>query len=125
MSSFERSLSGTPLVLDLHEEQSQAERQGLHEARGRTARTLVKDDALRVTLIILAPGGELREHAAIGPITVQPLTGWIRFSVSGADHDLSPGDFLALEAKQSHAVTSEEGGTFLLTVVRPGSVTAR
>ncbi len=119
MSSLERSLSGTPLVLDLHEEQVQAEQQGLHKARGRTARTLVKDDALRVTLVTLAPGGELREHAAPGPITVQPLTGRIRFSVSNADHDLGPGDFLALEAKQSHAVTSEEGGTFLLTVVQP------
>ncbi len=121
MSSLERSLHGSPLVLALDEERAEAERHGLHEARGRTARTLVKDDALRVTLITLAPGGELREHTAPGPITVQPLKGRIRFTVGDAEHDLGPDDFLALQAKKPHSVTSEHGGTFLLTVVRAGS----
>lgn len=119
MSSLQRSLSGAPLVLDLDEERDRTEAPGLQDDRGRTARTLVKDDLLRVTLVTLGAGGKLNEHTAPGPITVQPLSGRIRFSVEGTDHHLESGDFLALQAGVPHSVTSENGGTFLLTVARP------
>jgi len=94
-------------------------RTGLEVEQGRTARTLVKDGPLRVTLIVLGPGGELREHSAPGPITVHALEGRIRFTTGGADHELVPGDLLALGAGVAHSVASEEGGGFLLTVTLP------
>lgn len=118
MSSLERSLSGTPLVLDLVDERARAESHELHETRGKTARTLVKDDSLRVTLVALGPGGSMEQHAAPGPITVQPLSGRIQFRVDDHVHDLATGDFLALEQAVPHSVSSENGGVFLLTVVQ-------
>jgi quercetin dioxygenase-like cupin family protein len=94
-------------------------RTGLEVEQGRTARTLVKDGPLRVTLIVLGPGGKLREHSAPGPITVHALEGRLRFSTGGADHDLAAGDLLALGAEVAHSVASETGGAFLLTMTLP------
>lgn len=71
----------------------------------------------RVTLTALGPGGVVAEHAADGPITVQPLTGSVRFTAEGRDYDLVPGQLLALRAGIRHSVTSGDGGSFLLTVV--------
>lgn len=121
MSSLERPLSGAPLLVDLNEERKRIERRGRHESQGRTARTLVKDDLLRVTLVTLGPDGELDEHRAPGPITVQPLSGSVCFVVDGVEHELETGDLLALEDGVPHSVRSDEGGSFLLTVAHPGS----
>jgi len=121
MSSLERPLSGAPLLVDLNEERDRIESGGLQESRGRTARTLVKDELLRVTLVTLGPGGAVDEHRAPGPITVQPLTGRVLFVVDGVEHEPVEGDLLALEEGIPHSVSSDEGGSFLLTVARPGS----
>ena len=83
---------------------------------GRTARTLVQDGPLRVVLVVLGPGGELAEHQAPGPITIQPLAGRLRFRALGGDHDIGPGELLVAPAGVRHAVTSQEGTSFLLTV---------
>ncbi len=116
MPSIQRPLSGDPLRFRLEEERERMVRTGIDLEQGRTARTLVKDGPLRVTLIVLGPGGELREHSAPGPITVHALEGRLRFTTGGDDHDLVPGDLLALGADVAHSVASEEGGAFLLTM---------
>lgn len=125
MPSIQRPLSGDPLRFHLEEERSRMARTGLEVEQGRTARTLVKDGSLRVTLIVLGPGGELREHSAPGPITVHALDGRVRFSTGGEDHDLVPGDLLALGADVPHSVTSREGGAFLLTMALISSAEER
>ena len=117
MSSIDRPLSGKALHFRL--------REGLHPelidasllARaGRSARTLVKDGPLRVTLVALSRGGELREHQADGPITVHVLSGQIRFRAGDDEWTLEGGDLLSLGAGVPHAVESASGGEFLVTV---------
>ncbi|HEX6308150.1 MAG TPA: cupin domain-containing protein [Longimicrobiales bacterium] len=116
MPSIERALSGDVLRFELDEEHGRTADPNTLERHGRSARTLLKDGPLRVTLIAIAAGGEVAEHAADGPITVQPLTGSIRFTAGGEVHVLRPGELLALRAGVRHSVTSEQGGSFLLTV---------
>ena len=113
MSSIDRPLSGDVLVVSLREDGASA------PAAGRTARTLLKEGPLRVTLVTVAPGAEIPEHRADGPITVQPLAGRIHFTAAGGTHELGPGQLLALGAGIPHAVASPQGGTFLLTVCKP------
>ena len=67
MSSLDRLLDGQALVLDLAHEHAQMTAL-LPDKHGRTARTILKSGALRLTLISLAPGGALPDHAASGPI---------------------------------------------------------
>lgn len=117
MSSIDRPLSGDVIVVALRGED------GDIPPRGRSARTLIKNGPLRATLVTLAAGGEIAEHHADGPITVQPLEGRLQFSAAGEVRDIGPGELLALDAGVRHAVVSATGATFLLTVARVDGVT--
>lgn len=83
---------------------------------GRSARTLIKDGPLRVTLIALSPGASMAEHQADGPITVQPIEGKITFHVGEETYHLRPGDLLTVHGGVRHSVESATGGMFLLTL---------
>lgn len=117
MSSIDRPLSGDALLLHIGEERERVESSELLRQHGRSARTLVKEGALRITLIALAAGGEIPTHRAEGPISVQVLHGRMQFEVSGKRHQLVAGDLLVVNANVEHAVQSDSGATFLLTVV--------
>jgi quercetin dioxygenase-like cupin family protein len=117
MPSIERPLSGKALHFRLDGEQRSGLIDDTHLARGgRSARTLVRDGALRVTLVGLGPGGSLAEHRAAGPITVHVLSGEIHFRAGEEAWILQPGDLLSVGAGVSHAVESADGAVFLLTV---------
>lgn len=119
MPSIQRPLSGDILVFDIDEEREHAADPQLIDRSGRNARTLLKDGPLRVTLVVLGAAGELAEHEAAGPITVQVVDGRIRFSAGDDEHDLGPGQLLAVGPGIRHRVTSDDGGAFLLTVGHP------
>lgn len=116
MPSIQRPLSGDVMVFRLDDERERTADPATVQKHGRAARTLLKEGPLRVTLVVLAPGGELAEHSAEGPITLQPLAGSIRFTAAGEAHDVRAGDMLSAGAGVRHAVSSEDGATFLLTV---------
>jgi quercetin dioxygenase-like cupin family protein len=116
MSSIQRPLSGNVLVFQIDEERDRAADPELVSRSGRNARTLVKMGSLRLTLVVLGPGGELAEHQASGPITVQVLHGRILFVAEGEQHAIGPGQLLAAGAGVRHSVVSEQGAAFLLTV---------
>jgi len=119
MSSLDRPLTGDVLVLDLDNERREAADASILGQSGRSARTLLKDGGLRVTLIVLAPGGKLAEHRAEGPITIQPLDGRIRFTAGEASHEIGPGELLFAGPGVTHEVSSDSGGSFLLSVTLP------
>jgi len=116
MSSLNRDIDGDALVRHLTQDERMID-QALLARHGRSARTLVKEGPLRLTLIAIAPGGELAEHDADGPISVHVLEGQILFSAVGRQYPLNVGDVLVVAAGVRHAARSETGGTFLLTVV--------
>lgn len=119
MSSLDRPLHADVLKFDLAEEEGRAENAATLERDGRSSRTLLKDGPLRMTLIVLAPGGGIPEHTAAGPITVQPLRGRVDVAVDGDRHAVEPGGILSLGPGVTHAVSSEDGAAFLLTVGQP------
>lgn len=116
MPSINRPLSGDVLVFDLAAERALMGEPG----STRSARTLIKSGPLRVTLVALAPGGEIAEHHADGPITVHVLDGHVRFTAGDDHYDLDTGALLTAAGGVRHRVASERGGTFLLTVTQPG-----
>ena len=116
MPSIQRPLSEDVLVFEIDEERERAADPELLNRSGRNARTLLKMGPLRVTLVVLGPGGELAEHEAPGPITVQVVHGRIRFRTEQGQHDIGPGQLLATGPGVRHSVVSTEGAAFLLTV---------
>jgi quercetin dioxygenase-like cupin family protein len=84
---------------------------------GRSARTLVKEGPLRLTIIAIAAGGDLPAHRAEGPVTIHLLEGEVVFDAVGNAYPLVAGDVLVLAAGVEHSAHSTTGGLFLLTVV--------
>lgn len=120
MSSLNRPMSGPVLVFNLDHERAAVGDPAILSRSGRNARTLVKEGALRVTVVTVTGGGRISEHQADGPVSVQVLSGSIRFLAGGTEHVLRPGSLLTLGRDVPHSVSSEEGGSFLLTVCQPG-----
>ena len=116
MSSLRRTLEGEVLVHHLKRDEQMIDRQ-LLARHGRTARTLVKEGPLRLTVIAIAAGGDIPVHHAEGPITIHLLEGDAVFVVAEREYALGAGDVLVLASGVPHAARSGAGCVLLLTVV--------
>jgi len=116
MSPVKHPVSGPELIFSLSEEMARLKSE-LRSAPARTAKTLIKEGPITVTLIGVNPGGSLHAHKADGPITVQVMEGEIELTVGESARALPAGSLLALDGGITHAVHSAHGGVFLLTVV--------
>lgn len=116
MSTLDRPLHGNALLIDLDAEEREATHPDTLERDGRSSRTLLKDGALRITLIVLAADGDIPDHHSEGPVTVQPLHGRVTVSFEEETHDVDAGQILAIGPGVPHSVHSDDGAAFLLTV---------
>jgi quercetin dioxygenase-like cupin family protein len=117
MSSLNRETSGPVLFHRLSRDELTLDAT-LLEQHGRTARTLVKEGALRLTLMGLSSGGVLPEHSAGGPISIHMLGGDVVFTALDVEHPLNAGDVLVFAAGVRHSARSQSGCVFLLTVAQ-------
>ncbi len=91
---------------------------------GHNAKTLVKNESLRIVLIDMRRDGRLREHRTGSRISIQVLAGRISVSVPGKTYDVRSGQLLAVDESIPHEVEALEPSTFLLTLARePHDVT--
>ncbi len=90
---------------------------GLLARSGRTARTLVKEGPLRLTMLALAPDGDLPEHSTDGAVSIHILQGGAVFRALGNEYTMVANDILVLAPGVRHSARSAHGCTFLLTVV--------
>ena len=119
MSSMHRILDGDVLVHHLTQDARMLDAD-LLARHGRTARTIVKDGPLRLTIMGIAAGGVLPAHNTDAPVTIHLLEGEITFTAAGREYPLTTGDVLVLAPGVEHSATSHKGGVFLLTVVFVG-----
>ena len=89
------------------------------DAAGRRAETLLKSDQLRVVLVTMRAGSELREHLAPGTITIHALRGELTVMVGEREHMLATGGLISLAPGVRHAVRANTDGAFLLTIAMP------
>ena len=124
MSSMHRTITGDILVQHLESDAMLIDK-GLVAKHGRSARTLVKAGALRLTIMALAPGGFLPAHSTENPVSIHVLDGDVMFYALDKKYELNAGDVLIFAANVEHAARSLRGSTFLLTVAHaptPGEV---
>ncbi len=81
----------------------------------RNAITLAKGP-LTLVLVVLKPGATLEEHRARGPMTLEVLSGSIRFRFGETDHALEAGQLVVLESALAHEVEALAESTLLLTL---------
>lgn len=112
----ERPLNAPLVLLNLPEYISQIKQEQAWQTNDRNSITLFKSDSMRLVLIALHGGAELKTHTAPGVISVQVLEGQIEFEAEQEVHQLSAGQALALQAKIPHAVKALQESVFLLTL---------
>jgi quercetin dioxygenase-like cupin family protein len=109
-------ISGEHLAFLLHEEEEALLKNALSSNTGRTAKTLVKDGRLRLTLVAMRGGAEMREHTVEGPASFQCLRGAVQFQLGDETLELSANSLLVLDTGVSHNVTAQRDSTFLITI---------
>jgi quercetin dioxygenase-like cupin family protein len=88
-------------------------------ATRRGAKTLLKNNDLRIVLVVLSAGMAIHEHHAEGAISVSVAQGAIRFKAEGKEQVLRDGGLLALAPEVPHEVEALEDCAFVLTVAQP------
>lgn len=90
------------------------------DEHGRSAELLLRDGALRQSILALREGTELAEHNSPHAASIQVLVGRVRVTGEG-DPVVSAGE-LHLLTHERHAVIALEDSVFLLTTVtgQPG-----
>jgi quercetin dioxygenase-like cupin family protein len=123
MSSMDRILDGEVLVHHLTQDERMLDPE-LLARHGRTARTLVKEGPLRLTIMGIAAGGVLPTHRTDAHVTIHLLEGQVTFTARGREYTLNVGDVLIFAPNVEHEARSATGGVFLLTVLYLGPESA-
>ena len=113
----ERPLQAPLQVFDLNRiaAQTWAEAAG---ATGHNAITLRKTANLRVVLLTMHAGSELHDHDTFAPITLQVMSGHVRFiaTETAAAVELRPQMVVALDGGIPHRVAAVDDSVCLLTM---------
>jgi quercetin dioxygenase-like cupin family protein len=118
--SIDGTLSGPLLQFDLAIELDQLHRdESWLQTTGRSSKTLVKYQDLRIVLIAMKANTRMHEHTAAGRISVHALNGHILLHLPDRVVDLPAGHLLALDQCVPHDVEATEDSAFLLTLSWP------
>lgn len=112
----ERPLDATFIRLPFKEKIGELKNEKAWQTNDRNAITLLHHPRMRVVLIALHEGAELKKHTADGPITIHCLEGAMRVTVNEDAFDLQPMEALAVDDQVPHAVKATQESVFLLTM---------
>ena len=110
------ALTGAALAFDLAAETHLLRSEPAWLNHGHNAKTLVKHSDVRVVLIALRAGEQMRKHSTDQCVTVHVLEGRLRLHVLTQTMEVSAGTVLALEQMVTHDVEALEDSVFLLTL---------
>lgn len=115
-------LLDAPLVeINLNSFKKQIKQEQAWKEGDRNAITIFKSDGMRLVLIALHTGAELKTHTAPGIISVQVLEGEIIFGTEQKTAKLTEGQMITLHKGVPHSVFANKESTFLLTLSIPSS----
>ena len=110
------TLSAAVLSFTLSAEDAALRDRATAAKSGRSAKTLIKEGQLRITLIAMRKGAVLGVHQVEGVISVHVLRGSARLSAAGANTELTSGGLLVLQEEVTHGVEALSDCALLVTV---------
>lgn len=113
-----RHLGDPVREIDLAREVRELRADETWQREGHNAKTLIKNDSLRIVLIDMHEGARVGEHQTDSRISIQVLTGKVSVHLPGGSYALTAGQLLALDESIPHDVEALEPSTFLLTLAR-------
>ena len=112
----DRDLNAPMVTMDLISLQAQIKNEEAYRNGDRNAITIFKSDGMRIVLIALHEGAEMKTHKAPGMISVQVLEGNIIFKTEQETTDRTAGQMLVLHTGIPHSVVAKKASVFLLTL---------
>lgn len=112
----DRVIDAPLVMMNLPEFISQIKSEDTWKTSDRNAITIYKTNGLRIVLLALHEGAELKKHTAAGNISVQVLQGEIKFSTDNQTVQLIEGNMIALHYGLPHSVVAIKESVFLLTL---------
>lgn len=112
----DRMLNASLVTMDLNKLIEQVRNETTWKESDRNSITIFKSDNMRIVLLGLHEGAELKTHTANGIISVQVLEGHIIFTTEAETVDLQKGQMLALHKQIPHSVLAAKETFFLLTM---------
>jgi len=116
MPSLTRSLAGEKLSFDLAAQIAELRADENYVRTGRVGRTLVKSGQLRLTLTLLAKDAKVATHHAEAPMTLQPLSGRLRYRVGDENFEIGAGELLFFGPGNAEDIQAIEDTALLLTL---------
>lgn len=112
-----RVLDSALLEFDLDTELKNIKYEANWTAGNQSAKTLVKSDNMRVVLIAMHQGHEMKKHKANGPVSLQVLEGNVECTIWESSVTIKAGQFIALHKKVPHKLVAKEQSILLLTMM--------
>lgn len=112
----DRPMDAPMVVMDLSSFMEQIRQEQTWRNSDRNAITIFKTRGMRIMLVALHAGAEMKTHTAAGIISVQVLEGKIKFSTKQQSTELGKGQMLALHEGIPHSVLANMESVFLLTL---------
>jgi quercetin dioxygenase-like cupin family protein len=111
-----RLMDAEMVTIDLPSFVKQIKEEAPWKNTDRNAITVFKTNGMRLVLIALHDGAEMKTHTADGIISIQILDGRMKFSAVNESVELNKGQMLALHKGFPHSVLAIGETTFLLTL---------
>ncbi len=83
---------------------------------GHIARTLVREPAMRVVLVVMRAGAKIAEHRSQDTASIHALSGHLRLTLPDRTVDLPAGKLLVTAPELAHDVEAVGDSAFLLTL---------
>ncbi len=80
------------------------------------AMTLMKNEMMRIVLMVMHQGNEIKMHKSESPISLFVIEGLLRFKLENESVDLKAGGLLTLHENIIHGLEAVEETTLLLTM---------
>jgi len=112
----ERELDAPMVTMDLFSLTKHIKGEAAYIGGDCNAITIFKSEGMRIVLIAIHEGAEMKTHKAPGIISVQVLEGQIAFKTEKTTITRTAGQLLALHAGIAHSVVAIKESVFLLTL---------
>jgi len=103
-------------MFDLTAVDRQLRSEDAYRRDGHTARTLIREPALRIVLVVMKAGARIAEHRAQEITSIQTVSGQVRVALLERSLELAAGGVLVVAPDLRHQVEAVADSSLLLTL---------
>lgn len=111
-----RALDAPVVAFNLNESLSQIRSEQAYRSSDRNAITLFKSEYMRIVLISLHEGAEMKPHAPDEISSIQVIQGKLKFTLGTEQLELEEGKTIVVHERVPHSIKAETEAALLLTM---------